>query len=135
MDDILYTLSIHPDAAADLEELSQRFPEAALRIAVMLQEMEGDQVLLDRLTQDHFGRRGTDDFNVRKWRALWNIGEDFWRFKIWDLEDDGMRYRIFYIFLPSKKHYEVLGVLDRDFDYDLNHPATKRMRRAAEQLD
>jgi hypothetical protein len=127
-------LFVHEDARADLEALWNEAPQAAARVAVLLQELEGSQDLLDRLTQHDFGCYGSASFHVSKWAEQWKQGRDLWRLKVWDLEDKGLRYRIVYAFMPGKSHYHVLGILPRDFNYDASHPLTRRILAAYESL-
>lgn len=127
-------LFVHTDAEGDLEKLWEEAPVAAARIGALLQELEGNQDLLDRLTQHDFGDYRTAEFHVSKWLNQWNEGKDLWRLKVWDLEDKGLQYRIVYAFLPSKLQYHVLGIVPRDFDYDPHHELSRRIIAAYEDL-
>jgi hypothetical protein len=125
----VYKLFVHDSAKGDLEDLWHVAPQAAARIAVVLQELEGNQDLLDRLTQHDFGAYGSGGIHVSKWLKQWNRGKDLWRVKIWDLEEKGLRYRIVYAFIPGKKHYHVLAIAPRNFNYDPHHELTRRILR------
>lgn len=127
-------LYVHDDAVADLKSLWKREPQAATRIAVFLEELKGDQDLLDRLTQHGYGTHGYADFHISKWVEHWKKGRDLWRLKLWDLEDKGLKYRIVYAFIPNLQHYHVLAIAPREFDYDTNHPISQRILRAYENL-
>lgn len=98
----------------------------------LLEQLEGDPDLLDRLTQHDYGAHNSADFHVSKWQEQWRQGRDLWRLKVWDLEDQGLRYRIVYAFVPGMQHYHVLAIAPRDFDYDKNHPISQRILRAYE---
>jgi len=130
---ILY-LFVHADAEDDLEALWDKAPDAAARITVLLQELEGNQDLLDRLTQHDFGAYGVADFHVSKWVEQWKKGKDLWRLKVWDLEEKGVNYRIVYAFVPGKGHYHVLGIVPRGFNYEADHKLTRRILAAYEDL-
>lgn len=130
----MFRLFIHQDAEEDLESLWSSEPEAAARIAVLLEECEGNQDLLDRLTQHDFGAYGAADFHVSKWQEQWRKGNDLWRLKLWDLEDKGLRYRIVYAYVPQKQHYHVLAIARRSFNYDSRHPLAQRILRAYQEL-
>lgn len=130
----MFRLFVHDDAAGDLEQLWQSAPKAAARIVVLLEELEGNQDLLDRLTQHDFGAHRTAVFHVSKWLKLWNRGKDLWRLKVWDLEDKGLRYRIVYAFVPSNKRYHVLAIAPRNFNYEPTHELTKRILKSYEAL-
>ena len=127
-------LFIHKDAIADLTELRQKELKAAARIAALMEELKGDPDLLDRLTQHDYGAHQSADFHVSKWQAQWRQGHDLWRLKIWDLEDQGLRYRVVYAFMPQKQHYHILAIAPREFDYDSNHPISRRILRAYTSL-
>lgn len=127
-------LFVHVDAETDLEKLWVVAPKAAARIGVLLAELEGNQDLLDRLTQHDFGNYRSADFHVSKWLDQWNKGKDLWRLKVWDLEDKGLKYRVVYAFLPRKSQYHVLGIVSREFDYDPRHELSRRIVAAYENL-
>lgn len=99
-----------------------------------MEELKGDPDLLDRLTQHDYGAHQSADFHVSKWQAQWRQGRDLWRLKIWDLEDQGLRYRVVYAFMPQKQHYHILAIAPREFDYDSNHPISRRILRAYTSL-
>ncbi|MCB2263860.1 MAG: type II toxin-antitoxin system RelE/ParE family toxin [Candidatus Thiosymbion ectosymbiont of Robbea hypermnestra] len=130
----MIALFVHDDAKADLEALWRKEPQAAGRILVLLEQLEGDPDLLDRLTQHNYGARRSADFHVSKWQEHWRKGRDLWRLKIWDLENKGLRYRIVYAFEPGKLHYHVLAVAPREFNYDASHPISRRILRAYRAL-
>ncbi len=130
----MIALFLHNDAVSDLRDLKIIQPEAAARILALLQELKGNPDLLDRLTQHGYGSRNCSDFNVSKWLAHWKRGRDLWRLKVWDLEDKGLRYRIIYAFVPQKKHHYILAIAPREFNYDTNHPISRRIIRAYEEL-
>lgn len=130
----MVTLFIHEDAENDLEELWSKDTEVAARITVLLEELKGNDDLLDRLTQHNFGLYSSADFHVSKWFEQWNKGNDLWRLKIWDLEDNDVKYRIVYAFIPTKKHYHVLGIVPREFNYEANHELTIRILNTYKNL-
>ena len=130
----MISLFVHDDANDDLEALWDTVPRAAARIAVLLEELKGDPDLLDRLTQHDYGVRDHAKFNVSKWLEHWNSGRDLWRLKIWDLEKQGLMYRIIYAFIPLTKHHHILAIAPREFNYDSSHPISKRILSAYEEL-
>ena len=123
----MYTLLIHQHAEDDLESLWVTDPTTAASIEVLLEEIQGDQTLLDALTIDDFGSNQTEDFNVRKWQHFWKRGKDLWRLKIWDLEKSNQRYRVIYAYDVKQHCYQVLAVVPRSFDYDPASPISKRI--------
>jgi hypothetical protein len=131
----LRSLFLHDDAKADLYALRAESPEAAGRIVALLQELESNPDLQERLTEHDFGARGRDQFHVSKWQAQWRAGKDLWRLKLWDLEQNGLPYRIVYAFVPIRRHHHILAVVPRSsFNYDDRDPVTQRILRAYEGL-
>ena len=130
----MVALFVHDDAKADLLALRDSEPQAAGRILALLEQLEGDPDLLDRLTQHDYGAYGSADFHVSKWQEQWRKGRDLWRLKVWGLEEKGLYYRIVYAFEPRKQHYHILAIAPREFDYDADHPIGQRILRAYEEL-
>lgn len=127
----MIALFVHDDAKADLLALRVSEPQAAGRILALLEQLEGDPDLLDRLTQHDYS---SADIHVSRWQSQWRKGRNLWRLKVWDLESKGIHYRIIYAFEPKKQHYHVLAIAPREFDYDADHPIGQRILRAYEEL-
>jgi hypothetical protein len=62
----LIALFVHDDARADLETLFKEKPKVAGRIVALLEELDADPDLLDRLTQHDYGAHRAADFHVSK---------------------------------------------------------------------
>lgn len=118
----------------DLAEIRRSNLDAAMTIVALIHELQGDQDLLDRLTQHGYGNHKSADFDVSKWSQEQKRGRNLWRLKSWDLEQKGLRYRIIYAFEPKLKRHKVLAVAPRDFDYDEKHPLTQRIRRDYDEV-
>lgn len=130
----MVALFVHDDAKADLLHLRGSEPQAAGRILALLEQLEGDSDLLDRLTQHDYRAHGSANFHVSKWHEQWRKGRNLWRLKVLDLEKKAIRHRIVYAFEPQKQHYHVLAIAPREFDYDENHPISQRIVCAYEAL-
>lgn len=130
----MFRILVHDDARRDLEKLWDEAPLAAARITVLLEELEGNPDLQDRLTQQDFGAYGSADFHVSKWVSQWNKGRDLWRLKVWDLENQGLRYRVVYALIRGRQDYRVLGIVPRTFNYDPDHELTRRILAAYQDL-
>lgn len=130
----MIALFVHDDAKDDLLALRKKDPWAAGRIVALLEQLAADPDLLDRLTQHDYGAGGRTDIHVSRWESQWRQGRNLWRFKAWDLEKIGLRYRVIYAFEPKNNHYHVLAIAPREFDYDPNHPISQRILRAYEEL-
>lgn len=134
---MLRYLYVHEHAQADLDALWEEDAEAAARIEVILEEIEGDQDYLDRLTQNNFGRQGRDEFNVRLIENQARINNNIWRLKVWSLERRDQKYRVIYAYFPrtpTEGSYYVLGVMPREIDYDRDHEFVQRIESAYQAL-
>lgn len=128
-----FSIFVHPDAESDLEGIFTDEPSTADRIVVLLDELEGSQNLLDRLSQAGYGSQSLG-FNVDCWKEqAYHKNRNLWRLKVWD-EYVLLGYRIIYAFIPLKNVYHVLGIVKRDFNYDAQHEISKRIFRAYEDL-
>lgn len=129
------SIVLHRGAQADLEALWDEDSDAAAAIYALLQEVKGNQALLDVLTTHDFGAHGTNRFHVSEWTAEQRKGRNLWRLKIWELEDQGIRYRVVYAFDPRLHRHFVLGIVDRDFNYDESDSRAQRILAAYDRLD
>jgi hypothetical protein len=124
---IVYSILISQLAIADISEIRKSDPDTADTIWALLQEAKHSQTVLDSLSVKNFGSHGNEPYNVDQWVAQQRQGRNLWRLKIWELEHLGIRYRIVYALDPRVSRYFVLGVFDRDFNYDESDPRTKRV--------
>jgi hypothetical protein len=126
---MLYTsISLHNDAALDLEHLKQDDLDTAAKILALLRQLRADPHAANNLLDHGFGDDGDEDYSVNKWINLWKKGIDLWRLKDWDLEDMGIRYRLIYLF-KSPSEFILMAVVKREeLDYDdPNHPIRIRI--------
>jgi len=105
-------------------------PVAARAIIALLEQLEADEELLDRLTELNFGEYESEEFHVTPIVHEQNKNRNIWRLKVWDLENLGLKYRVIYGYVGRPKKYHVFAVVDRDFNYEENHPITKRIQEA-----
>jgi hypothetical protein len=122
------------DAEADLNQLAQSEHQLAARLHVLLKEVQADRELLDMLTVHDFGADGRELFHVSRWQEHWRQDKDIWRLKFWELEHQGLPYRVIYALKRGTGDHYVLAVAHRDFNYEPNHPTTQRILRAYEEL-
>lgn len=112
-----YGLQIHRDAQADLRGLLGSDKAAAGQIIAFLEELRGDQTLLDSLSVPGYDdERISVQMVVKAQRKLWNV----WRFTLRDLRppEKNLPYRMLYAFDGPRRVYHVLAVKHRSFDYD-----------------
>jgi len=138
---IKYALHVHDDAKADLSAIRKHDEKTAAELLVVLQEFEGDQDLLDRLSQHGYEDPYNDDWvlriSVSRWQGQWRRQHrNLWRLKNLDLEEEGLRYRVIYAYLPKKQVYVVLGIFPRaNFDYDdVSDPRIQRILASYDEL-
>ena len=127
-------LLIHPEAEQDLHALATLQPKLAGRLVALLAEIGADPGLMDMLTVHGFGSDDREPFDVSRWQAHWRQGKDLWRLKFWELEHQGLPYRVIYAMKRGTGDHYVLAIASRDFDYDLNHPTTRRILQAYADL-
>lgn len=105
-----------------------------MQIVALLQELQGDPDLLDRLTQHDYGAHKSARFHVSQWFGEQRRGRNLWRLKSWDLQKQGLHYRVIYAFEPKLKRINILAVAPRDFNYDKNHKLTKRIQDTYDKI-
>lgn len=127
----MYSILVHEDAEDDLALLWDTEIKAAAIIQSLLEELDGDNDLLDRLSQHGFKN---EEIDISKWNEQWKKGLNLWRLKVIELERIGIQYRLIYAFVPLKKCYHLLAIAPRDFDYDPKHEITKRILQAYNEL-
>lgn len=118
----------------DLDDLAKSQPKLAGRLAVLLAEIGADASFIDVLTVHGFGSDEREPFDVSKWKDYWKKGKDLWRLKFWELEHQGLPYRVVYALKRGAGDYHVLAIVSRDFNYDPNHPITRRILQAYDDL-
>jgi hypothetical protein len=132
----MYTLEVHPDAAQDIKELLQSDRRSTLKTVAFLQDLRGNQDLLDRLSQHDFHHHNIPEFHVSRFSSQWDRGLNLWRIKFWDEEGRILRQRVFYAYDPANDVYWVLGVFRRDDAlYRRDDPRTARLLAAYESLE
>jgi len=133
----VYRLRFHESAEDDLEDIQVSDPDGAYLLLTLLEELQGDQDLLDRLSQHGYDVRDSDDwaanFNVKEFVSQQKQGRNLWRLRAWDF--GASLYRVVYAFQPQLRTYVVLGVFHkRHFDYEPENPLTRRVVADYEDL-
>jgi hypothetical protein len=132
---IVVELKIHKDAKVDLDLIWESDPDAAATIEALLQEAKTNRELLESFTCQDFGAFGVEPHHVTRWVEQQRKGRNLWRLKVWELEVQTPLYRVIYAFHPQKHIHYVLGVFDRNFNYDENDARTKRVLAIYDRLD
>jgi hypothetical protein len=127
----VYRLTIHPDAVSDIAAIRASDPSTAADILVFLQELQSDQDLMDRLSQDGYRYESghwVENIDVQSISEQRRAGRNLWRLKLCDLEREHIQYRIIYAFSPLSHAYHVLAIVNRgQFNYESEHPITRRV--------
>ena len=123
-------IEVHDDATADLKRIQLIDTDAFFKLVVFLQQLKKDPQLFSKLLDNDFGRDGTEVMSVMKWHGVHRIERvPIWRVKAWDLEKQGLKYRIIYFYNWPDKTYNIMAIVKRDgFDYDdISHPIRQRV--------
>lgn len=124
---IVKRVRIHPHVLEDLED--ENVPdEVVANILSLLEQMQADPLVVDKLTT-----HGNNDFsnttvNVKRWETTRShLRDDLWRFRI--LDCPATTYRIVYGYEMKARKIHVLAVVHKEkFDYDDHDtPIAKRI--------
>ncbi len=130
-----YSLVLHGDAESDLDRLFEEDEDACADIEVFLEEAKNNQDTLDSLTRKGYVQYGDCPFDVTEWEATKKQRYNLWRLKFLCIEGNAAKYRIVYAFHPGEYRYYVLGILHRNFDYDLKQPRSQQIIAAYDALN
>lgn len=130
----IYSIAIHDDAGRDLDQLYQTDEDAAADIEAFLEEAKLNQKTLDSLTVNGYVNEEQPPFDVTELVELKRQKFILWRVRLLWLDSNARDYRIVYAFNPTEMRYYVLGIIDRNFNYDANHEFTKRIVAAYDKL-
>lgn len=130
-----FSIVIHSDAESDLELIWDENEEAASDIVVFLEEAKQNQTTLDNLTRNNYASEGENPYSISEWAGAKKKRLNLWRLKLLWLKGAAAKYRIIYAFNPTEMRYYVLGILKREFNYDLEHPLSKRIISAYDDLE
>lgn len=142
----MYELIVHDDASDDLERILEQDYPAGVALAALLEELESNQDLMDRLTQHGFGGRPahpqprTAIFSVSKWIQAQIKEMNLWRLRGFD--DECSDYRCIYAYQPLIDRYIILGIGRKvdlattieEFDYELDSDLSCRIQAAYRRL-
>lgn len=126
-------VELHTDAREDLRDLAKTDLEFVRKLLALIQQMNCDEKLRDRLLEHGYGQSDLDVINVKKWLRFHNRErKDLWRFKPLGLGPVGLGHRVFYAYHWQTRCFHILAVVHRNLiDYDSpDHPLAQRIRRA-----
>ena len=118
-------IDVHLHAKEDLERLWLNSRGAAAKVVAVLQEMQADLDLVDKLTQHGDNLVGAALLNVKRWQKAKPVGS-LWRFRI--LNSPATSHRVVYGYHYQTRQLCVLAVVHKDeFDYELNSDLSRRI--------
>lgn len=111
---------IHNDAVADLKAIQVSDPDAFGKLFALLEQLKTEPSWIARLLDSGHGSDRFGPIAVMKWHDAHRIARlPLWRLKFWDLEKNGLKYRVIYIYNWPDLSFNVMAVVHRDsFDYD-----------------
>ncbi|MFM2465127.1 hypothetical protein P0D87_15905 [Paraburkholderia sp. RL17-368-BIF-A] len=125
-------LIVEPNAESDLDELFETDPDAAAIIDVLLDEIYGDEELIQLLCANRTARLEDPAFNNERFIELWDAGYTIYRLKIWDMDGGLLDQRVLHAYDGRSACTHILGILHRDYAYDTAH---EKVRRCVEDYD
>lgn len=131
----IYSLALHVDAEADLDLIYEEDEDVGADIEAFLEEAKNNQVTLDNLTRRKYVEYGEWPFNVDEWQEAKQSKYILWRVRLLWLTGAAAKYRIVYAFHPIEFRYYILGIVNRDFKYDLQHERSKQIIAAYNTLN
>ena len=124
-------LTITDEAKQDLDSIKNAgHVQEWARIVAFLEQAVSDG-RITRTLLDHGFRN--EIYSVSRFVEQWNAGRDLWRIRVLDLPRRCEQYRVIYGYDITGRHFYVLGVPHRDFNYDAQDPRTIRILRAYEE--
>lgn len=129
-----YSIALHDDAIDDINKIYSIDEDAAADIEVFLEEAKLNQKTLDSLTVNNYVNYEDPPFNVKELIELKRQKFIVWRVRLLWLDSNARNYRIIYAFNPTEMRYYVLGVVPREFNYDIKNEITKRIIAAYDKL-
>ncbi len=118
---------MHVDAEADLEVIYQEDEDVGADIEAFLEEAKNNQLTLDNLTRRKYVEYGTWPYNVDEWQEAKQEKYNLWRLRLLWLSGSAAKYRVIYAFHPIEYRYYILGIVNRDFEYNLQHERSKKI--------
>lgn len=130
-----YSLALHSEAEADLDRIYKEDEDVGADIEAFLEEAKNNQATLDNLTRKNYVAYGEWHFDVKEWEAAKRLKYILWRVRLLWLKGSAAKYRIVYAFHPGEFRYYILGIVNRDFKYDLQHERSKQILAAYDALN
>ncbi len=128
----MFELIPHDDIVQDLERLESISSEIVDLVSATIQQLMEDPDLADDLLRNGYGgtpknpARGAI-FNVRTWGDAQRQGLNLWAIRDFELSRSGFEFRIVYAVFPKDELIYLLAIVEREWNYDLSHPTSRRI--------
>lgn len=114
-------IDVHPNAEADLEAIAQTDPRAVAAVLVLLEELEAEPDVIDKLTTHGDVSVGASEINIKRWIAARRVKKDGELWRIRAIDTPATSFRIIYGYCWRDRRLCVLGIAHRDeFNYDFS---------------
>jgi len=128
---IAYTMvRVHSDATSDLLGIKTVDPTSFYRLVAFIEQLKCDSRLIANLLDHGFGDDKNEPISVKKWINIHNVERlPVWRMRAWNLEKQGLMYRLIYCYHWPDKSYNIMAIVHRgklNYD-DPNDPIRKRV--------
>ncbi|MBV7482497.1 type II toxin-antitoxin system RelE/ParE family toxin [Bordetella sp. BOR01] len=137
----MHSLIIEPGAEADLDQLwesgAPQAEDAVALIEAVFDELANDSEFLARMWRRQERRMAEPSIEADRIVSLWRTGRNLLRLKLWDFPEHGgalLPWRVVYAYDARSEAYHVLGVIQRDTNYETHHPHIQRILRDYDAL-
>lgn len=109
-------IDVHHHAQGDLDLIWESEPEAAATVLAVLEQLEADPKMIDKLTTHGDNSLGATLINVKQWQGM-RRKADLWRFRA--LDTPATSYRVIYGYQWQTQQLCVLAIVHKEkFNYD-----------------
>jgi hypothetical protein len=109
-------IDVHLHAQGDLDSIWESDPEAAATVLAVLEQLEADPRMIDKLTTYGDNSVGATVINVKRWQSM-RRKADLWRFRA--LDTPATSYRVIYGYQWQTQQLCVLAIVHKEkFNYD-----------------
>lgn len=124
-------IRVHNEAVEDLRNIRVAAPADAGKLVALIQQLKADPSLQAQMHQRDSGEDRQGPIGVKRWSTMYRETRQkpVYRMRAWDLEKQGLNYRLLYIFDWTDQSFNILAVVARaglDYD-DSNHPIRQRI--------
>ena len=123
-------IQVHNDATQDLINIKKIDNNGFMRLLAFIEQLRSDNRLISKLLDHGYGNDRDGPVSVKKWLSIQKFErQPVWRLRAWDLEKQGLKYRIIYLYYWRDQEYIILAIVHRNnLNYDkINDPTRQRV--------